>query len=61
MSEPIIVNGSKLSEEELKQLLEEIKKPSPNSGKAELFLLTEKRKTALFRAAFRTPVRTNPQ
>lgn len=26
MSEPIIVNGSKLSEEELKQLLEEIKK-----------------------------------
>ena len=60
MSEPIIVNGSKLSEEELKQLLEEIKKPSPKMEKAVLFLLTEKRKTALFRAAFRAPVRTNP-
>ena len=59
--DPKIVNGSKLSKEELKQLLEEIKKPSPNRGKAGLFLLTEKRKTALFRAAFRTPVRTNPQ
>lgn len=32
MSEPIIVNGSKLSEEELKQLLEEIKKAFPEIG-----------------------------
>ena len=56
--DPKIVNGSKLSKEELKQLL---KKPSPKLEKAVLFLLTEKRKTALFRAAFRTPVRTNPQ
>lgn len=41
MSEPIIVNGSKLTEEELKQLLEEIKKPSPKLEKAGLFLLTD--------------------
>lgn len=32
MSEPIIVNGSKLTEEELKQLLEEIKKAFPEIG-----------------------------
>ena len=32
MSEPIIVNGSKLSEGELKQLLEEIKKALPALG-----------------------------
>lgn len=56
--DPKIVNGSKLSKEELKQLL---KKPSPKVEKAVLFLLTEKSKTALFRAAFRTPIRTNPQ
>lgn len=44
MSEPIIVNGSKLTEEELKQLLEEIKKPSPKLEKAGLFLWIKKEK-----------------
>lgn len=36
--DPKIVNGSKLSKEELKQLL---KKPSPKLEKAVLFLLTD--------------------
>lgn len=55
--DPKIVNGSKLSKEELKQLL---KKPSPKLEKAVLFCGL-KRKTALFRAAFRTPKRETPK
>lgn len=57
--DPKIVNGSKLSKEELKQLLEEIKKPSPNSGKAGLFLWIKK-KNRPFQSGFQNPCKDKP-
>ena len=55
--DPKIVNGSKLSKEELKQLL---KKPSPKLEKAVLFLLTEKKKNRPFQSGFQNPCKDKP-
>lgn len=54
--DPKIVNGSKLSKEELKQLL---KKPSPKLEKAVLFLRIKK-KNRPFQSGFQNPCKDKP-